>query len=82
MIKITKTFKYIFHLYFTFIDSPQAELPQVEIEGGDESLLMRSVSHYRKQKPVVKIIRNVEFVENEPSGKSISTIFIRFVKEW
>ena len=68
MIRTTKTLKYMFHSYFTFTDSPQAELPQVEIEGGDESLLMRSVSHYRKQKPVVKIIRNVEFVENEPSG--------------
>jgi len=50
-------------------DSPQAELPQVEIggDGGNDSGLMRSVSHYRKQKPVVKIVRNVEFIENEPT---------------
>ena len=32
---------------------------------------MRSVSHYRKQKPVVKIVRNVEFIENEPTGKYV-----------
>ena len=52
----------------------QAELPQVEIggDGGSDSGLMRSVSHYRKQKPVVKIVRNVEFIENEPTGKYIS----------
>ena len=51
----------------------QAELPQVEIggDGGNDSGLMRSVSHYRKQKPVVKIVRNVEFIENEPTGKYI-----------
>ena len=40
---------------------------------------MRSVSHYRKQKPVVKIVRNVEFVENEPTGKYIwGPIWVQF----
>ena len=59
--------------HLTIILQFQAELPQVEIggDGGSDSGLMRSVSHYRKQKPVVKIVRNVEFIENEPTGKYI-----------
>ena len=50
-------------------DSPKAELPQIDIEEGNDTVLMRSVSHYRKQKPVVKIVRNVEFTENEYIGE-------------
>ena len=51
-------------------DSPQAELPEIEVEEGNNDKVMRTMSQYRKQKPLHlgKIVRNVEFTGDEATG--------------